>query len=80
MPIAKLFWDDHTQAIRLPQEIRFEGDAVRIRKQGQQVIIEPLVQDWGWLDTLGSADREWEDAVRELRRETSQQTGRNPFA
>lgn len=45
MKIAKLFKNGNSQAVRLPQEFRFEGDRVKIRKEGNLVILEPLVFD-----------------------------------
>ena len=51
--VAKLFWNGRSQAVRLPQEFRFEGDAVKIRRKGNLVILEPLVRDpVEWLDAL----------------------------
>jgi antitoxin VapB len=55
MDTAKLFWTGRSQAVRLPKEFRFEGQAVRIRRQGQAVILEPVAPDWAWLDDLGGA-------------------------
>jgi antitoxin VapB len=56
--IAKLFQNGRSQAVRLPREFRFEGDRVRIRRVGQGVLLEPLIQDvQGWfrkLDELNS--------------------------
>ena len=49
---AKLFWSGRSQAVRLPKDFRLNGDAVRIRKQGSAVILEPLVSDWEWLDGI----------------------------
>ena len=49
---AKLFWSGRSQAVRLPKDFRMNGDAVRIRKQGSSVILEPLVSDWNWLDEI----------------------------
>ena len=49
---AKLFWSGRSQAVRLPKDYRMNGDAVRIRKQGSAVILEPLVSDWEWLDEI----------------------------
>ena len=49
---ARLFWSGRSQAVRLPKEFRMNGDAVRIRKQGSAVILEPLVSDWQWLDEI----------------------------
>jgi len=39
---AKLFMNGRSQAVRLPKEFRFEGTKVRIRKQGDKVILEPI--------------------------------------
>lgn len=42
---AKLFMNGRSQAVRLPQEFRFQGDRVRIRRVGQGVLLEPLETD-----------------------------------
>jgi antitoxin VapB len=39
---AELFVHGDSQAVRLPKEIRFEGNAVRVSKIGDMVILEPL--------------------------------------
>jgi antitoxin VapB len=52
MATAKVFWSGRSQAVRLPKEFRVEGDQVHIRRQGRAIILEPLQQDWAWLDTL----------------------------
>jgi len=44
---AKIFRNGRSQAVRLPKEFRFEGDEVRIRRRGKQVILEP-VERRGW--------------------------------
>jgi antitoxin VapB len=51
--IAKIFWSGRSQAVRLPKEFRFEGSEVRIRKEGDKVILEPVEDDWAWLDRIG---------------------------
>ena len=33
----------NSQAVRLPREFRFQGDEVRIRKEGDAVILEPII-------------------------------------
>lgn len=46
---AKLFRNGNSQAVRLPQEFRFTGDEVVIRKEGDAVILEPIrtdVKNW----------------------------------
>ena len=49
---AKIFMTGRSQAVRLPKEFRFESDEVRIRKEGNAVILESLPEDWSWLDTI----------------------------
>ena len=43
--IAKIFRNGRSQAVRLPREFRFEGDAVRVRRVPEGVLLEPLVAD-----------------------------------
>ena len=44
---AKLFKNGRSQAVRLPKEFRFKGSEVKIRKEGNMVILEPLeTTDW----------------------------------
>lgn len=53
---AKLFWTGRSQAVRLPKEFRFEGNEVKIRRQGNAVVLEPIAKstanDWAWLDEI----------------------------
>lgn len=66
MDTAKLFWTGRSQAVRLPKDFRFEGDAVRIRRHGAAVILEPIAEDWSWLDSLvGRLDDDFVQAVNE---------------
>lgn len=39
---AKIFQNGRSQAVRLPKDFRFRGTEVRIRKQGDTVILEPV--------------------------------------
>jgi antitoxin VapB len=51
--VAKLFRNGRSQAVRLPQEFRFKGDRVRIRRIDQGVLLEPLISDAAkWFDEL----------------------------
>jgi antitoxin VapB len=43
---AKLFMNGRSQAVRLPQEFRFEGKEVYITKRGNQVILSPTQLSW----------------------------------
>jgi antitoxin VapB len=50
--VAKVFWSGRSQAIRLPKEFRFDTDEVRIRRHGAAIVLEPISQDWTWLDAI----------------------------
>ena len=53
---AKLFQNGRSQAVRLPRAFRFKGTEVRIRKEDDRVILEPLAQtEWpdGFWDLFG---------------------------
>lgn len=39
---ARLFPNGRSQAVRLPKEYRFPGDEVRIHREGDAVILEPV--------------------------------------
>jgi antitoxin VapB len=66
MEKAKLFWSGRSQAVRLPKDFRFEGDEVRIRRRGSSVILEPVADDWDWLDAIvGKLDDDFVQAVAE---------------
>jgi antitoxin VapB len=57
---AKLFWNGRSQAVRLPQEFRFEGDEVEIRRDGELVVLTPIVRSrfeprfWRNLDRMAA--------------------------
>ena len=63
---AKIFWSGRSQAVRLPKTYRFEGEQVRIRRHGNAVILEPMDDDWSWLDVVaGPLDDDLVRAVNE---------------
>ena len=60
MERAKIFWSGRSQAVRLPKEFRFQGEEVRIRRHGKAVILEPIAEDWTWLDSIaGKVDEDF---------------------
>jgi len=66
MDTARVFRPGRSQAVLLPDEFRFATDAVRIRRHGDAVILEPLADDRVWLETLaGPVDADFADAVAE---------------
>jgi antitoxin VapB len=66
MERAKIFWSGRSQAVRLPKEFRFPGQEVRIRRHGSAVILEPVAEDWAWLDSIvGRLDQDFVETVGE---------------
>ena len=60
MATARLFQNGRSQAVRLPKEFRFRGDAVSVRREGEAVILEPLrLRTWpkGYWQRWGKASR-----------------------
>jgi antitoxin VapB len=62
---AKLFMHGRSQAVRLPKEFRLPGKEVRVSRQGDKVILEPVEAKpeqrdwtafWAEIDRLGSDD------------------------
>ena len=51
--VARLFRNGRSQAVRLPQEFRFEGDRVRVRRVSGGVLLEPYIGDTAkWFEEL----------------------------
>lgn len=68
MPLTKIFWSGRSQAVRIPKELRLQGDEATIRKVGTSLIIEPVTVDWAWIDRLhsrGGIDLEMAEASLE---------------
>jgi antitoxin VapB len=66
MERAKIFWSGRSQAVRLPKDFRFPGKEVRIRRHANAVILEPVAEDWDWLDALaGELDKDLIEAVNQ---------------
>jgi antitoxin VapB len=71
---AKVFTHGGSQAVRLPKAFRFEGTEVRIRRDGDAVILEPKVVDrrrprteadweafWARIDAIGDPGEPFPD-------------------
>ena len=66
MNTAKIFWSGRSQAVRLPKDFRFDTELVRIRRHGNTVILEPISENWEWLDVLcQKLDQDFIAAVNE---------------
>jgi antitoxin VapB len=46
MATAKLFQNGRSQAVRLPKEFRLQGKEVKISRQGNKIILEPIEDSW----------------------------------
>ena len=63
---AKIFWSGRSQAVRLPKEFGFEGEEVQVRRGGKAGILEPVEDEWAWLDRItGPLDQDFLDALEE---------------
>lgn len=52
---AKLFVNGRSQAVRLPKDLRFEGDEVFVERVGNAVVLLPLEDSWRTLfESLGA--------------------------
>ena len=64
---AKLFTHGGSQAVRLPKAFRFQGTEVRARREGDQVILEPVATDcdalWAAIDAnkTGRPQDDWRE-------------------
>lgn len=66
MDTAKIFWSGRSQAVRLPKNFRFNAEEVRIRRHGNMVILEPVANDWAWLESIaGKLDDDFVQAAHE---------------
>ncbi|EFI36237.1 SpoVT/AbrB-like protein [Desulfonatronospira thiodismutans ASO3-1] len=66
METTRVIQTEHSQAIELPQEYQIDADRVKIRRYKNTLIIEPLPENWDWLDeVIGPLDTDFEQAVAE---------------
>jgi len=68
---AKLFKNGSSQAVRLPKAFRIPGNEVKIFKNGNQIILEPIEPTWDLLfDSLSEFP---EDFMEEGRNQPGKQ-------
>lgn len=81
---AKLFKNGGSQAVRLPREFQFTGSEVHIRREGQNVVLEPIGPQIGAgdlervrkvLNTLGPMEPEFSAMVDDVMRKLQEGTG-----
>lgn len=52
MQTAKIFQNGRSQAVRLPKAFRIQGTEVKISREGNRIILEPI--DWSWDEWLNA--------------------------
>lgn len=75
---AKLFTNGRSQAVRLPREFRFKGDAVNIRRVGKAVVL--FSEDESWDILYDALERFTPDFMEDGRNQLRIQERENPFA
>ena len=63
MRTAKIFSNGRSQAVRLPQDCRFDGSDVYVKKYGSMVILFPKTDPWKLL--VNSLDNFTDDFMTE---------------
>jgi antitoxin VapB len=53
---ARLFWSGRSQAVRLPKAFRIDAREVRIRREGNTLVLEPVPTGWEWLASVEPLD------------------------
>ena len=71
MQTAKIFQNGRSQAIRLPKAFRLSGTEVKISRDGNRIILEPLEQSWE--DLLLAIEQFSDDFMAEGREQPSMQ-------
>ena len=67
---AKVFWSGRSQAVRLPKAFRLDSTEVRISRRGNALVLEPVEEDWDWLDeVVGEVDEDFRAGILEEQEE-----------
>lgn len=54
--LAKVIRNGRNQLVSLPAEFELDGDAVRVRREGRNLVLEPVEPDMNWVDRLEALD------------------------
>lgn len=66
MATAKIFQNGSSQAVRLPKEFRLQGKEVKISKQGNKIILEPIENSWEqWFESMAQFSDDFMENGRE---------------
>ncbi len=78
--VARIVRSGRSQSVRLPPGFRFETNQVAVRREGSNLVLSPLYQDWD--DYLRNAPRATEDlheAVADIREDPMRVETREPL-
>lgn len=66
MQTAKIFQNGRSQAVRLPKAFRLTGTEVKITREGNKIILEPIELSWDdWFKNLEQMPEDFMSQGRE---------------
>lgn len=66
MQTAKIFQNGRSQAVRLPKAFRLTGTEVKITREGNKIILEPIELSWDdWFKNLEQIPEDFMSQGRE---------------
>ena len=78
--VARVFMNGRSQAVRLPKEFRFDSDRVVIRREGRNVVLSPMFEDWDdYFRNAAHLPDDFEAATPEMRKGELPLEEREPF-
>ena len=64
---AKIFMNNRSQAVRLPEDFQFKAQEVFIRKVGKDVVLSPVPLDWSsYLAEAPTASDDFMEGIEDL--------------
>ena len=78
--VARVFMNGRSQAVRLPKEFRFDTDRVLVRREGRDVVLSPMFEDWDdYFSNSAPLPDDFEAATPEMRKGELPLEDREPF-
>jgi antitoxin VapB len=72
---AKIIHDGEKRVLEIPANFHLPGTEVAIRQSGNALILEPVVDDWQWLDKIrrGISQESWDEIEAAVNEEVPMQ-------
>ncbi len=78
--VARVFKNGRSQAVRIPKEFRFDTDRVAVRREGRNLVLSPLYEDWDdYLRNAKPFTDDFLEAMAEVRTSLPPLEQREPF-